>query len=175
MELIDILDEDGEDTGFVKAKSEVHANGLWHKTAHIWIVNSKNQILLQHRSEKKENYPNYWDISVAGHVSSGEDVEVAALREIKEEIGVDLSVDNLKLIGIIKHKTILNNNTYFNNEFHHIYLVRLDLDINQLKIQAEELCGLKWVSVEELQAMLVNKQANLVPHAEEYVLLLNSI
>ena len=86
-EYIDIINkETGENTGEKKLKSEVHRDGLWHKTAHIWCINSKKEILLQHRSKDKKNFPNMWDISVAGYISSGEDSKTGAIREIKEEI-----------------------------------------------------------------------------------------
>ncbi len=122
MEYIDIIDnKTGNNTGVKKPKSEVHRNGDWHKTVHIWFVNSKNEIMLQYRSKKMENHPDCWDISVAGHISSGEDATTAALREIKEEIGLNLPVDELKMIGKTIRRVVLNNKTYFDNEHNNIH------------------------------------------------------
>jgi hypothetical protein len=46
-EKIDIINkETRENTGEVRLKSEVHRDGLWHKTVHIWCINSKREILL---------------------------------------------------------------------------------------------------------------------------------
>ena len=72
MELFDILDEEGNKTGIAKPKLEVNSQGLWHRVAHIWCVNSRGEILVQQRSARMENYPSMWDISVAGHIASGE-------------------------------------------------------------------------------------------------------
>jgi len=172
MELIDILDEKGNKTGVVKTKTEVHRDGLWHLNAHIWCLNSKNEILLQHRSEEIETYPDMWDISVAGHISSGEDSQPGALREVKEEIGVDLDATDLKLIGRFKNQSVLNNETYFDNEFNDVYLVKLDLDIDQLHLQKEELKALRWVPIAEFKKWIKEDRSNLVPHTEEYSFLL---
>ena len=70
-ELIDILDEKGNKIGVSKTRGEVHAKGLWHQAAHVWIYNSKGEILLQKRSMQKESWPGRWDISAAGHVQQG--------------------------------------------------------------------------------------------------------
>ncbi len=87
-EKIDVLNEKGELTGEIRTKKEVHELGLWHKSNHVWILNSEGELLLQHRAKNKENYGNAWDISAAGHVSAGESGIESALREIKEELGL---------------------------------------------------------------------------------------
>jgi isopentenyl-diphosphate delta-isomerase len=72
MERIDVLTPDGRPTGVTKGKSEVHRDGDWHRAAHVWIVTPSGRILLQRRSVRKENYPGFWDVSAAGHLSAGE-------------------------------------------------------------------------------------------------------
>lgn len=54
VELIDVLDENGVLTGEVLPRSEVHKRGLWHRAIVVAIVNEKNEILLQQRSDKKK-------------------------------------------------------------------------------------------------------------------------
>ena len=167
-EYIDIINkETGENTGERKIKSEVHKNGLWHKTAHIWCINSKNEILLQHRSKDKKNFPNMWDISVAGHISSGEDSKTGAIREIKEEIGIDILVSDLKFLGTVVQEFVLNDGTYIDNELNDIYLVILDMDNQKLQIQEEELDKLQWISILELKKWVIEKRPDLVPHESE--------
>lgn len=92
MELIDVLDENGIFTGEVLPRNEIHKRGLWHRAIVVAIVNENNQILLQQRSENKEKNAGMWDISVAGHISSGQDALSAAAREINEEVSVLLRV-----------------------------------------------------------------------------------
>src|SRR3989338_68087 len=139
MEYIDVIDsKTGEKTGEVKSKVDIHKKGYWHRTVHIWFINSKDEILLQFRSPQMDNYPSHWDISCAGHISSGEDADTAALREIKEEIGLDLPVHQLKIIGETTQQGVLNNGTYFDNEFNNVYLIKEDLDVKKLQKQASE-------------------------------------
>ena len=73
VEYLDILDENGNKTGEKKPRRDVHSKGYWHKGIHIWIINSKKELLVQRRSANKDVYPNKLYISVAGHPVSGED------------------------------------------------------------------------------------------------------
>lgn len=172
MEYIDIIDDKtGEKTGKSKSKPDVHKNGDWHRATHVWFINSKNEILLQHRSKEMENYPNCWDISSAGHISSGEDAVTGALREVKEELGLDISKDELKMIGETKQQAVLNNGTYIDNEFNNVYLVKKNLDIAKLIKQDEEVQALKWVPIQEFKEMVEENNKDLVPHPQEYALL----
>ena len=56
-ELIDIYDENNKPLGIQKMKSEAHRDGLWHRASHVWIYNSKGEILLQLRAKNKELWP----------------------------------------------------------------------------------------------------------------------
>ena len=68
-ELIDIFDEHWNPTGEILEKNEAERQKKWHRAAHIWVVNSKGEILLQLRSASKKTHPGWWDISVAGHAN----------------------------------------------------------------------------------------------------------
>ena len=87
-ELIDILDDQGNLTGRNCLKSIAHIEGLNHATVHIWFYTPEGNILLQQRAATKKIYPLLWDVSVAGHVNAGESLLAAAIREVKEEIGL---------------------------------------------------------------------------------------
>lgn len=89
-ELIDVLDENGIKTGEVLPRSEIHNRGLWHRAIVVAIVNGDNEVLLQKRSATKKKNPGMWDISVAGHISAGQDSLSAAAREINEEVCINL-------------------------------------------------------------------------------------
>ena len=90
MEYIDVLDENGVKTGEILSRREIHKRGLWHRAIVVAVINEKNEILLQQRSMNKDKNPGLWDISVAGHVSAGQDAISAAVREIYEEISVSI-------------------------------------------------------------------------------------
>ena len=169
MELIDVLTPDGRPTGVQKPKPQIHRDGDWHRAAHIWIVTPDGRILLQRRSMRKENNPGLWDVSAAGHVSAGESVIDCAVREVEEELGLRIDPSELRHIGTSAESSVLNNGTYLDNEIHEIFLVRRDIDLRELRLQAEEVEDAVLVTPEELDDYA------LVPHGAEYALLLRYV
>lgn len=135
-ELIDICDENNNLLGIQKMKSEAHRTGLWHRAAHVWVYNSKGEILLQLRAKGKSLFPSMWDVSAAGHISAGEEPIVSALRETKEEIGLLVRKEYLELFKIVKWQGIFRQIN--NKEFYYVYLFKYDKGIADLKIQEEE-------------------------------------
>ncbi len=170
-EYFDVVDENNVLTGQKALRSEAHAKGLWHRTVHVWILNSKNELLVQLRSPLKINDPNLWDISSAGHISAGEDGKTSALREVKEELGIDITLGDLEYIGQVKTQDIINNNTYFDNEIHEVYLVHKDFEISDLNLQKEEVADAKWVNFLELEKDIKNNPNKYVDHSEEFGML----
>jgi isopentenyldiphosphate isomerase len=163
IELIDVLTPDGRPTGACKPKTDIHRDGDWHRAAHIWIVSLDGRVLIQRRSLRKENNPGLWDVSAAGHLSAGESAIDAAVRETFEELGLELKRDELKFVATLRESCVLNNNTYYDNEFHEIFLARRDVDIASLKLDPKEVAEVKWVH--ELWP-----DDSFVPHREEYEL-----
>ena len=159
-EFIDIVTETGKPTGKVALKSEAHKNGWFHNTIHLWLYTKKGEILLQQRSHKKAIFPLLWDVSAAGHIDAGESFENAAIRETHEELGLLLEPKHLTKIGINKHLSTYDNGTIQDNEFHHVYLAELIVDINNLTPQEEEVEALKLVTFNEFKRLLVNSNTN---------------
>lgn len=73
-------------------RGEVHARGLWHRAVHVLVYNRAGQVFLQKRSMAKDTCPGCWASSCSGHVDSGEDYDIAAQRELAEEIGLEVAV-----------------------------------------------------------------------------------
>ena len=99
-ERFDIYTRDGVHRG-VKDRADVHRDGDWHRSVHIWIVRrSERALLIQQRAADKDTWPGYWDASVGGHLSAGERYE-DAYREIEEELGVTIDPQTFVELGII--------------------------------------------------------------------------
>ena len=149
-ELIDILTPDGKPSGKTALKSEAHRNGWFHATVHIWLFTEDHQVLLQQRSFAKKVFPGLWDISVAGHISAGESILSAAKREVFEELGLLVSETDLIKIGTRIHQ-IKHKNGIQDNEYHHVFICKLEESIKNLSIQEEEVEAIKLVDLKTLK------------------------
>lgn len=88
VELLAVVNDRGEIIGNLP-RSEIHGNpSLIHRVVHVLVFNSKGELLLQKRSMNKDVAPGKWDTSVGGHVSSGETLDEAVIREMEEELGI---------------------------------------------------------------------------------------
>ena len=84
-------------------RSEVHGNNLRHRAVHILIFNPAGDVYLQLRSRWKDRHPLKWDSSAAGHVAAGESYEDTAGRELKEELGVSMTLQKISKIPASQH------------------------------------------------------------------------
>ena len=168
MEYLDILDENGNKTGEKKLRSDVHSKGYWHKGIHIWIINSKKELLVQRRSANKDVYPNKLYISVAGHPVSGEDEIESIKREFKEEIGIEINKNKLEYLFTFAQKVVENDGKFLDNQFYDVYLVEMDLDITKLKLQEDEVSEVMNIYYRDFEKIIKNKNKDIVNHPEEW-------
>lgn len=156
-ELIDVLDENGVKTGEILPRDEIHKRGLWHRSIVVAIINEKNEVLLQQRSKNKEKNAGMWDISVAGHISTGQDALSAAAREINEEVSVSLgyNVDIKAFRYMFSYRTQQKfADDFIENQFYDFFILRKDgLNIKDIKMQESEVQDIKFVSANELLEM----------------------
>lgn len=171
-EYFDVLDENGNLTGEKKLRKDVHRDGDWHKAVHIWIINEKGEILLQRRCATKDSNPNMLDISCAGHLSSGDNSLQGALRELKEELNIEVNEDELQYIKTLKRSSKYTA-TFINNEFDDLYILRTDKKIQDMKFQKEEISEIFYVPYNRFKDMIKNKQPDLLMHDEEFEILFN--
>lgn len=156
MELIDVLDENGNYTGKVEERKNVHNNGLWHIHVGVWIMNQKGELLFQQRSKNKKVNPNKWT-RTGGHVDSGETPLKAVQRETYEEIGVKIPLDKFKLLNINKEEVYIPDYQIINRHFIYSYLALVDFKIEDYTMQEEEVSNLKYITVEEMEDAYKNK------------------
>jgi len=171
-EYFDILDENGNKIGKTKLRSEVHRDGDWHKAVHIWIINNNGDVLLQRRCATKDSNPNMLDISSAGHLTAGDDSITGAVRELKEELNLDVQPNELKFIKTIK-RSVKYTETFINNEFDDMYILRTDKSIEDMKYQEEEISDIFFVPYKKFKEMVTTKQPDLLRHEEEFEIIFN--
>ena len=140
MELWDVYNIERIKTGETMERGEAYKEGAYHLVVHACIFNSKGEMLIQQRQSFKKGWPNLWDITVGGSVTAGESSHNAIEREMWEEIGLKLDLQNVR-----PHMT-----TNFEFGFDDIYLIEKDVDINELKLQYEEVQNVQWATLDEI-------------------------
>jgi 16S rRNA (adenine1518-N6/adenine1519-N6)-dimethyltransferase len=93
-ELFDVCDSDDNVIGQAP-RSVVHARKLLHRAVHIFVFNTRGELLLHQRSAAKDEYPLCYTSSASGHLSAGEDYTPAAVRELAEELGLHSPLEYL--------------------------------------------------------------------------------
>lgn len=140
IEMIKIYDEQKNPLG-ITSRDIVHQKGYWHDTFHCWFLKNENNIdyiYFQLRSKVKNDFPNLLDITAAGHILANETVG-EGIREIKEELGMDVSMEDLELIGVIKDCIITEN--FIDKELGNVYMYRVNEE-PVYKLQKEEVSGI---------------------------------
>ena len=88
-EMFDVVDANNAVIG-QKPRGEVHAEGLRHRAVHVLVFDKHGHVYLQKRSHLKDVHPQAWDSSAAGHLDVGESYAACAVREAKEELGIEV-------------------------------------------------------------------------------------
>ena len=127
---------------------------------HICIFNSDGKMLIQQRQPTKKGFPDMWDVTCGGCSVAGESSRDTVHRELKEELGLDLSFND------IRPKLTVN----FDNGFDDFYLISKDIDLASLTLQAEEVQAVRWASMEEIFAMI--DAGSFIPFFKSFLSLL---
>lgn len=174
MELFDILNPDGSKTGIVRERGVAHREGSLHATAHIWVVRKNHKsgydVLLQKRSACKDSNPGCYDISSAGHVASGDTVIESAVREIKEELGITASEEELHYVGVHHgaFEDVFYGRMFRDNELSSVYVYTEPVEIEELTLQESEVEEVIWMDYEEcMQEVQEGTLANCI-YEEEF-------
>src|SRR5690606_26203377 len=140
--MLDIYDENMTHLG-TKSRDDVHRDGDWHKVFHCWVIYrdeaGQDWVILQKRAPDKDTFPNYLDISAAGHYSVGETIQ-EAMRELEEELGLFSKFEDLiplgVRIGIAKYGSLIDR------QFADVFLYECNQPLQDYKYQQDEISGL---------------------------------
>ena len=167
MELLDIVDENNNLTNKVIDREIVHKEGLWHREVAVIILNKEGKMLLEKRAPTKKQSPNKWALC-AGHIEAGDIPENAIVREMKEEIGVKVSIDELDFLKVAKRDIKFNNEQY-NRAFQYTYYWLTDKKESDFTVQIEELTEVKFFDLKDIKNAVKDKDRNYAFANEEYI------
>ena len=144
-ELFDVLDERGAPTGETKARSQVHKEGDWHRSFHLWLVKEKRYVLLQRRALSKDLEGGKVDVSVGGHFRAGEGL-AEVVREVEEELGLFVRPGNLHRLETRQVERFYDTAT--DREFQETYVLRCEQPLEHYYLDCKEVTVLYEVSLE---------------------------
>lgn len=147
--LIDIYNDRNQHIGQLDKKT-AHRDGRWHRTFSCLAVNpAAETVLLQKKQPGRYAFdrPDYADFTVGGHYEAGESIP-QGIREVREELGVDLAYTDLHPLGI-RQTAVTLAPTWIEREFQYWHLLPLDLDLEQIPLDDAEVSGLVEVGLDD--------------------------
>src|SRR5437879_6630017 len=156
-EIVVLVDEKDHPIGY-EEKMKAHSDGgKLHRAFSIFIYNSRNQMLLQLRSNAKHHFQSLWRNGCCSHPLKGEEIEKAAHRKLKQEFGFDTE---MKEVFSFLYKAKDPNSGLTEHEFDHVFIGEYN---GVPKRNPEEIDDGKWVNPTELQADLTKKTGHYTP------------
>lgn len=176
MEWLDIVDENGIPTGEIVERTKAHAEGIRHRTAHVWLMRDRGkgmEVLLQKRSADKDSFPGCYDISSAGHIPAGVDYLPSAIRELKEELGLDAKEEDFHFCGrrSLYWEDIFYGKKFADNQVTNVYYLWKDVEPEQLTLQESEVESVKWMNLEACKAGVEKRTFSTCISLEELYML----
>ncbi len=152
MELWDLYTENRVKTGETHVRGNPLPENKYHLVVNVWIKSSDGKYLISRRSRQKSRNPLKFE-TVGGAVLKGENSLKAAIRETKEEVGIDLSN--------ISGKKIFHKNRPHFRDMMDVWLFHYDGEVDLNKATTKEVCETMWLSYDEIKDLLVSGE--LVP------------
>ncbi len=146
-EYLDVRDYYGNKRNIVVERGKHQHEDWWYLCIHAYIMNTDGNFLIQQRAFTKKYFPGIWDIT-CGAALSGEDSVEAAIRETKEELGLDVSSFERTFVGISHCYDCIN----------HVYFFKGDFTLEELTLQKDEVNDVKLVNKNELIDLVVNSE-----------------
>jgi 16S rRNA (adenine1518-N6/adenine1519-N6)-dimethyltransferase len=153
-ELFDVCDAEDRVIGQAP-RGEVHRRGLLHRAAHIWVFNTQGDLLVHRRSAQKDEYPLRFTSSASGHLDAGEDYASAAVRELREELGLE---------GDLEFLTKLPAGPQTANEHSALYRVVTD---DPPQPDPDEIESVQWLECREVATLVSQRPDDFTPPFRE--------
>jgi len=160
-EIWDLYNENRELLGKDHVRGEQLPIDRYHLVVHVWIRNSKGEYLISQRSANRPTYPLMWEC-VGGSVVKGEDSLLGAIREAKEEVGVDLMPENGQVL-FTKTRKIIDGKIF--NDIMDVWLFDYDGEVDLGNATTDEVAQVAWMNREQIKELF---DANIFVETLEY-------
>lgn len=161
-EMLEVINEDDVVID-LKSRKEVHQKGLLHREIHVWFMTPNKEIIFQHRAKDKDTYPDKLDATVGGHVDPGMTYDETAIKETKEETGVDVDPTKLKFIRKIYRKSFDEATGLTNNAIRSQYAYLFDGKISDLQVESGKALGFEAWKVDSLPNLNSEDRQKFIP------------
>ena len=148
-EIWDLYDENRELLGKDHVRGEQLPIGGYHLVVHVWIRNSKGEYLISQRSANRPTFPLMWEC-VGGSVVKGEDSLQGAIREVKEEVGVDLKPESGQVLFTNTRK-IIEGKIF--NDILDVWLFEYDGEVDLSNATTDEVAQVAWMNREQIKEL----------------------
>ncbi len=148
MEYLDIYDKSRKFTGRTAPRGTPLGEDEYYLVVHMLIFRKDGRMLIQRRVPEKHSWPDMWDISLGGMAQAGDTSAAAAEREALEELGLKVNLQNTSPVFSFRADTVFDD----------YWMVQLDTDDVQLRLQSEEVAETRWVNREEWETLIASRQ-----------------
>ena len=149
MELWDLYNKDRELIGKTHIRGEAIPEGCFHLVVHVWIRNKHGEYLISQRSANRPTFPLMWEC-VGGSVTAGEDSLAGALREVFEEVGVELFADCGRVV-FSRVRDVIGGKRF--GDIMDVWLFDFDGDADLDAATTDEVADARWMRVEEIRTL----------------------
>ena len=149
LEMLEVIDENDNVVG-LETRAKVHQDGLLHREIHIWFLTPQGEIIFQHRAKDKDMYPDKLDAIVGGHVEPKMSYEETAIKECKEETGIDIDLSKLLFLKKMRKKSFDEATKLTNNTIRSQYAYLYNGPISELQIEEGKAEGFEAWKIDDL-------------------------
>lgn len=161
-ELLEVVNEQDEVIG-QETRDTIHTAGLLHREIHVWFITPDGSIIFQHRAKNKDTYPDLLDATVGGHVEIGQTYEQTAVKETKEETGVDIVMSDLHFLKKVHRRSVDSVTGKINYAFRVQYAYLYRGSVADLTVEKGKAIGFEAWSIEKIFVLGDNEKRLFIP------------
>jgi isopentenyldiphosphate isomerase len=162
LEMLEVIDENDNVVG-LETREKIHKDGLLHREIHIWFLTPNAEIIFQHRAKDKDTYPDKLDATVGGHVEPKMSYEETAVKECKEETGINIDLEKLVFLRKMRKKSFDEATGLTNNTIRSQYAYLYDGLISDLQVEDGKAEGFEAWKIDDLSHLSETDKNKFIP------------